>query len=887
MPITFLKERQNTYQPIDVSYFDRKALEDQKRHDASKAGWSSALQEVANDRGLDAEAKNMYLNEINSKYNEVVKAHSGNLSAGAHDVVSAIDYARLHPYVNASKTQQEQSKIQQQLQTQYGAEAITLSNVNNIPLYKDGKWRSPDSIKTNVLKADDYDKNLELQMAELAPVIEQYTGALSVAPGHPEYLQAVTVAMKTLPQERLLELSRDPRVRDTFLANNPTALLDNREFGNDQTYADRFGSEEGFSDFFMGQMLDKVRQEKKESTKYMQNTSYVMGLREAATIRAEDRRAKAAKVKAENTAVVNNLIPKALSIGGSTTILSNRGSDIIPESYASIGRANVAAKDNVTASKESLNANYAVAEDSLPFTSLIDIGKSLIGKSLAQNRTPTTTTAGTLDFNAFTNPNTGEFDLEYANALFSEVAVINKDYDKGKIDSQVSNLKANWLRTNDLQRDLTSATDQQMVTDASMYGINRKAWSSFIVENQESIDNLSNDLGISQEEVMEGIFQVNDEGLGARAGNFAKGFLGLTPTSSPRGNWGGTRLPTEQQQIDNANRNLTSLGMDFMNHRREQLDAGNIQTFESYFTFSNPDHPVNTHTDNLTKSLKGGTLKDFTSLFDNSYGNLSTVEDIESVTWKRDGGFQNESEPHTAENSIMVANEKGEYITLNNLYENYTDIEFGKVKAGSNDHHGIVYKTTVKASKGGEDVNFMISGLKLKGDENKTQEDNALAGFALASDVATMYTSDAKTSDVDNSNYMFGLEDVAENGTRIDNLINYGKDQEKFNITVDGGNQGEYSLTLQVNITADSKKTLSIFPTNAPIESNYGRSNIDISSGVASNGITKQQLAMTIGEVKSEISVNSQLRNYNIDGNTTIKGTRGKSNFERQVPIRR
>ena len=57
MPIGYIQPIQNPYVGIDVGYFDRKALELQKRHDDARAAWSESVQTIAGTDFIDAGAR--------------------------------------------------------------------------------------------------------------------------------------------------------------------------------------------------------------------------------------------------------------------------------------------------------------------------------------------------------------------------------------------------------------------------------------------------------------------------------------------------------------------------------------------------------------------------------------------------------------------------------------------------------------------------------------------------------------------------------------------------------------------------------------------------------------------------------------------------------------
>jgi len=291
MPIYRTRPLANPYVGIDVGYYDRKLMQSQQRHDAAREAWSKNTAAVASTAYHDQAARDQYLSEQDKLFKDVLAKNSGNLSAGLHDVMGALDTTRTNPYLNLNKVQMENIKAQRNLQEKYGAEFIDQSEGLYEPLYQDGKWRDPAGIRAQALQANDYNKVIEDQMLNLSPVITEYTGALGVAPGQPGYLQAVTRKLKELSPEMLQKLANDPRVHQSFLANAPTALQDTRQYGSTgQTFADVLGSQQGFSDFFMGNLIDKVKYESTGSTKFMADKVYAQNqalARDKAKIKAE------------------------------------------------------------------------------------------------------------------------------------------------------------------------------------------------------------------------------------------------------------------------------------------------------------------------------------------------------------------------------------------------------------------------------------------------------------------------------------------------------------------------------------------------------------------------------------------------------------------------
>lgn len=267
-----IKTFENPYVPIDVGYFDRKAMEKQQRHDLAREAWSEMVIENANQSYVDENARKNYLETQQQLFKDVVGKHSGNLSAGLHDIMGAMETAKSDPYLNLNAAQMKAIEEQKLLKEKYGANYIDQSQGLYDPLLNSttGQYRDVSTIKAGALEANDYQTILENQMKELSPIIEKYTGPLQNA--GQGYLQAVTTALKQLSPEMLNALASDPTVYQAFLANAPTALQDTRMYGNTgQTYRDMFSTQKGFADYFMGNLIDKTQYEKETTRSYHQD----------------------------------------------------------------------------------------------------------------------------------------------------------------------------------------------------------------------------------------------------------------------------------------------------------------------------------------------------------------------------------------------------------------------------------------------------------------------------------------------------------------------------------------------------------------------------------------------------------------------------------------
>lgn len=266
----------NPYVGLDVEYFDRKALEKQQRHDVARENYSKFVQGVANQSYLDPDARNQYLEQQKQSFEEVLNKHAGNLSAGYQDILGAIEKSKLNPYHNLNKRQIEQSKIQQELVSKYGPEAIDMSNINK-PLYKRNsegniQWTDPSSIEANVVKADNYSKIIEEMLAQTgAQEFTTQTG-ITGGSGNPYYLMSRIQKGEVLSPQELMRISSDPSVQKAFLANANTAGIDNRLVpGSNLTYKEMLNNPQTLAQYIYGNIQDKQRNNIHEQKQFLAN----------------------------------------------------------------------------------------------------------------------------------------------------------------------------------------------------------------------------------------------------------------------------------------------------------------------------------------------------------------------------------------------------------------------------------------------------------------------------------------------------------------------------------------------------------------------------------------------------------------------------------------
>jgi hypothetical protein len=263
MPITFINPLDNPYTGIDVDYFDKKALEKQLRHDTAHTNWSTMTQTIADNAYLDANAKNAFLSEQQSIFDNIISKNAGNLSKGYTDVLSGMEKVKSHPYHNLNLQQLNAAAIEDELKATYGSDFLTFAggtpgaSIRDISLQKDGKWATPSQIKAEVLQANPYATNLENQLREVAATIVKTQSGLNAQSGNQYYLASDILEKETLSYDDLNALLALPGVYEAFLANNPTASVDYRDAGMGISYKDMFSTREGFMQFAFGNIADK------------------------------------------------------------------------------------------------------------------------------------------------------------------------------------------------------------------------------------------------------------------------------------------------------------------------------------------------------------------------------------------------------------------------------------------------------------------------------------------------------------------------------------------------------------------------------------------------------------------------------------------------------
>jgi len=270
MPIHRLNPIISVIPRLNIDYFDRKALENQKRRDAAVTEWQKDATAIANNPFLDQAAREQFLKEREAMFEDAVVKNSGNLSKGYADVIEAVNQSKLHPYHNLSKRLYEENKKRQELAAKYGAEFIDQSKGLNQPLYKDGKWIDPGSIEAMGMKADDYGKVVEETLSDVAAQITSGIRPAGMDPSGYYYLYE-KYKNKTLTPEMLIDMAQNPYVQQAIKSNAPTSAFDTRQYNNGMTYQEMFNNPEEFGKFIYGNIQDKQRNDRVRDYQFVKN----------------------------------------------------------------------------------------------------------------------------------------------------------------------------------------------------------------------------------------------------------------------------------------------------------------------------------------------------------------------------------------------------------------------------------------------------------------------------------------------------------------------------------------------------------------------------------------------------------------------------------------
>ncbi len=376
MPIGYIQAPKREYVGLNVDFIDRKLMQSQGRFDNARAAWSESVQTAAGQEFMDAAARDKFAEQQDALFSDVVKQHQGNLSAGFHDVMGAIEKAKMNPYHSLNKRHVEQVKTQQKLANQYGSEFIDRSSGLTEPLFtvKEGTneivWRDPSTIQAGGVKADDYGANLEAQVKDLAAqVIQRESGLQRTSNAY--YLANQIIKEEKLTPEMLQAFLSQNGVQKAFLTNNPTAAIDTRTSPYGTTYKDMLTDPAKFTEWAYGQIADKARYNKSTSTKYMRNVGAEIAARGASDRRTAKYASDLQKKPFKST--------PDFRVGKGTTAYTNKD-------YVQLGKdidRTSKALDNLGYQNSTLDK--AITENTgMPYASLLDRDGNIVDNKVRQ-----------------------------------------------------------------------------------------------------------------------------------------------------------------------------------------------------------------------------------------------------------------------------------------------------------------------------------------------------------------------------------------------------------------------------------------------------------------------------------------------------------------------
>lgn len=541
----------NPYVGIDVGYFDEKAMQKQGRHDQARATYSQFAQTAADQAYLDQDAKDAYLKQQQETFDKVLEKHSGNLSAGFHDVLGAIETSKNSPYHNLNKRQMEQSRIQQELVSKYGVDAIDLSNVNK-PLSKidsDGNihWSDPSEIKANVVKADNYSKVIEDMLAETAAHKFTKQTGLTGGAGNGFYLMSKITQGEVLSPEELRQIASDPSVQQAFLANASTAGIDNRNVpGTNLTYKEMLNDPNQLANFIYGNIQDKQRNNLSETKQFHQNTGAVMAARESSQKRV-----------AKYTEDI-----KRQAIQGEPNIRVNLGVGEVNNQKKWLQLSND--KDKAVSQKEELSKANTELDKNL---------MNILGKDTPNllNSDNSINSGVLMEMIKTNNPNLeqNEIDQMYNNARSSLLQRTANDNQLHKLDSELS-----FFNKIEEGIDLNIANPEyrKMYNSLSMDEKNIIARNIGI-----PIDNLTEDLFIKNKDNINKVLVGSGKRAAYEGNEYSSAELAISPVERLLGNLGNTEFSL-MSKIEDTEKNI-----------REKMENSNEVFKDLYVGLSNID----------------------------------------------------------------------------------------------------------------------------------------------------------------------------------------------------------------------------------------------------------------------------------------------------------
>jgi len=249
MPIQYINPLVSPYVPLDVDFYDRKALEKQGRQDAANEAFYKQRMAGLNQVSYSEAAKQKYMQESDALYNQVIDKYSGNLSAGYADVLKAIQQDAASPYHSLTKIYGQKAAEYSNAVNTYGPEAIVRQPLPKDIIDKNGNWLDASDIDYDVERASDY--------LTVARNIFNGLKASAYETGwgqDPKYNFLLTKhSIEELTDDELKRMASLPEAIQAFKVAAPTYAYDNRpNVMNPQTGTSVFSTDEGIADFMYG-----------------------------------------------------------------------------------------------------------------------------------------------------------------------------------------------------------------------------------------------------------------------------------------------------------------------------------------------------------------------------------------------------------------------------------------------------------------------------------------------------------------------------------------------------------------------------------------------------------------------------------------------------------
>lgn len=298
MPIQYINPLQSSYVGLDTEYFDRKALEDQKRHDAALQMMFERKKQIGEMETYSPDLMQYAQQQDQQRYDEVIDKHYGALAYGTSDVLGALEDSYQNQAYNVNKIFAEKYKQQEALKDEYGDKAIvykeldpnkllTRDDANNITGIAD-----PTTLDYEIYEAPEYAQLVRQQlMPKLKANIESSdlyrTKFAHILEGR---------RIEELSDDKIRALAYTKEVRDAFKAIAPTLSIDKRDAMrlSDETYIGQ--NDDAISDFIYGVMVsDKYKATTKDRMNdalFLQQAAFNRQVGHAAEKERKEREAK-------------------------------------------------------------------------------------------------------------------------------------------------------------------------------------------------------------------------------------------------------------------------------------------------------------------------------------------------------------------------------------------------------------------------------------------------------------------------------------------------------------------------------------------------------------------------------------------------------------------